>query len=70
VTFPEGYKESFTKYHTISFPATRQVRYYYATRRGGAAKGQALPTARCCSRSACAKLGADGKPATGADATS
>src|SRR5467141_4889481 len=21
VTFPEGYKESFTKYHTISFPA-------------------------------------------------
>src|SRR5450759_3288866 len=29
VTFPEGYKESFTKYLTISFPATRQVRYYY-----------------------------------------
>ena len=30
VAFPEGYKESFVKYHTISFPATKQVRYYYA----------------------------------------
>ena len=32
VTFPEGYKESFVKYHTISFPATKQVRYYYANK--------------------------------------
>jgi cytochrome c553 len=32
VTFPEGYRESFTKYHTINFPATRQVRYYYANK--------------------------------------
>jgi len=30
VSFPEGYRESFTKYHVINFPATRQVRYYYA----------------------------------------
>jgi cytochrome c553 len=30
VTFPEGYKDSFTRYHTINFPATKQVRYYYA----------------------------------------
>jgi len=30
VGFPEGYRESFTKYHAINFPATRQVRYYYA----------------------------------------
>src|SRR5712691_572384 len=30
VTFPEGYKETFTKYHTINFPATRQVRHYFA----------------------------------------
>ena len=35
VTFPEGYKESFTKYHTINFPATKQVRYYYANKAGG-----------------------------------
>jgi cytochrome c553 len=30
VSFPEGYRETFTKYHAINFPATRQVRYYYA----------------------------------------
>jgi cytochrome c553 len=30
VGFPEGYRESFTKYHVINFPATRQVRYYFA----------------------------------------
>ena len=32
VGFPEGYKETFVKYHTINFPATKQVRYYYANR--------------------------------------
>src|SRR5207302_10021491 len=25
VTFPEGYKDTFTKYHAINFPATSQV---------------------------------------------
>jgi hypothetical protein len=30
VTFPEGYQSTFRKYHTINFPATKQVRYYYA----------------------------------------
>jgi len=45
VTFPEGYKESFTKYHTINFPATKQVRYYYANRAAVAAAkaGKPLP---------------------------
>src|SRR6266702_1633368 len=45
VTFPEGYKESFTKYHTISFPATKQVRYYYANKTAVAAAkaGKPLP---------------------------
>lgn len=32
VTFPDNYKQSFVKYHTINFPATRQVRHYYANR--------------------------------------
>src|SRR5262249_3590655 len=32
VTFPDDYKQSFVKYHTINFPATRQVRYYYANK--------------------------------------
>jgi cytochrome c553 len=30
VAFPEGYKASYTKYLAINFPATKQVRYYYA----------------------------------------
>jgi cytochrome c553 len=32
VSFPEGYKESFLRYHTINFPATKQVRHYYANK--------------------------------------
>ena len=30
LAFPEGYKDSFVKYHTLNFPATKQVRYYLA----------------------------------------
>jgi cytochrome c553 len=45
VGFPEGYRESFVKYHTINFPATRQVRYYYANRAAvdAAKAGRPLP---------------------------
>ena len=45
VTFPEGYKDSFTKYHTINFPATKQVRYYYANKAAvqAAKDGKSLP---------------------------
>ena len=45
VTFPEGYKNTFTKYHTINFPATKQVRYYYANKAALAAAkaGKSLP---------------------------
>ena len=32
VTFPDDYKQSFVRYHTINFPATRQVRHYYANK--------------------------------------
>src|SRR4029078_3435815 len=32
VAFPEGYKSTFTKYHTNNFPATNQVRYYFANK--------------------------------------
>src|SRR5262249_56315973 len=44
-TFPEGYKESFTKYHTINIPATKQGRYYYANKAAVAAAktGKPLP---------------------------
>jgi cytochrome c553 len=45
VTFPEAYKETFTKYHTINFPSAKQVRYYYANPAALAAaqSGKTLP---------------------------
>jgi cytochrome c553 len=45
VPFPEGYKGTFTKYHTINFPATKQVRYYYANKAAvqAAKAGKPLP---------------------------
>ena len=70
VTFPEGYKESFTKYHTISFPATKQVRYYYANKTAVAAAkvGQPLPDGSVLFVEVyAAKLDADNKPVMGSD---
>src|SRR2546427_3005654 len=70
VTFPEGYKESFVKYHTISFPATRQVRYYYANKAAVAAAkaGKPLPDGSVLFAEVyAAKLAADGKPVVGGD---
>jgi cytochrome c553 len=45
VAFPEDYKQAFTKYHTINFPAAKEVRYYYADAAAVAAAkaGKALP---------------------------
>jgi cytochrome c553 len=69
VTFPEGYKESFTKYHTINFPATKQVRYYYANKAAVAAAkaGKPLPDGSVLFVEVyAAKLDGD-KPVTGSD---
>jgi len=70
VTFPEGYKDTFTKYHTINFPATKQVRYYYANKAAVAAAkaGKPLPDGSVLFAEVyAAKLGADSKPVTGGD---
>jgi cytochrome c553 len=70
VSFPEGYKESFTQYHTISFAATKQVRHYYANKVAVAAAkaGKPLPDGSVLFAEVyAAKLGADGKPVTGGD---
>lgn len=70
VSFPEGYKGSFVKYHTINFPATGQVRYYYANKAAvqAARDGKPLPTGSyLLAEVYSAKRGADGKPVTGAD---
>lgn len=70
VSFPEGYKESFTRYHTINFPATRQVRYYYANPVAvqAARAGRPLPDGSVLFAEVyAARLDADKKPVTGAD---
>src|SRR5258706_7743427 len=70
VTFPEGYRASFTKYHTINFPATKQVRYYFANPAAvkAAKEGRALPNGSVLFTEVhAAKLDADGKPMMGAD---
>ena len=45
LAFPEGYKDAFVKYYTINFPATKQVRHYYANRAAveAAKAGKPLP---------------------------
>ena len=70
VSFPEGYKDTFTKYHAINFPATKQVRYYYANKAAAAAAkaGRPLPDGSVLFAEVySSKLGADGKPAMGGD---
>ncbi|HUP30157.1 MAG TPA: cytochrome P460 family protein [Usitatibacter sp.] len=70
VTFPEGYQSSFTKYHAINFPATKQVRYYLANPAAleAAKGGKTLPNGSVLLAEVySAKLGADGNPVTGAD---
>jgi len=70
VTFPEGYKDTFTKYYTMNFPATKQVRYYYANKAAMAAAkaGKPLPDGSVLFAEVyAAKLDADGKPVTGGD---
>jgi cytochrome c553 len=70
VTFPEGYKDTFTKYHTMNFPATKQVRYYYANEAAvrAAKEGKALPDGSVLFAEVYgAKLGSDKNPVMGAD---
>lgn len=70
VAFPEGYQAAFIKYHTINFPMTKQVRYYYANPAAvqAAKAGKALPDGSVLFAEVySAKLDADKKPVTGAD---
>jgi cytochrome c553 len=70
VAFPEGYKSTYIKYHTINFPATKQVRYYYANPVAlkAARGGQPLPDGSVLFAEVySAKLDADKKPVAGGD---
>ncbi|HUL67862.1 MAG TPA: cytochrome P460 family protein [Burkholderiaceae bacterium] len=70
VAFPANYKSTFTKYHTINFPATRQVRYYYANPVAlqAAKDGKDLPNGSVLFAEVySAKVDAEKKPVTGSD---
>jgi len=70
VDFPEGYKQSFVQYHTINFPATKQVRHYYANKPAlqAAKEGRPIPDgAVILTEVYTAKLDANKNPVTGAD---
>lgn len=70
VTFPEGYKDTFTKYYTINFPATKQVRYYYASKAAvdAAKAGKPLPDGSVLLVEVYgAKLDTDNKPVMGGE---
>jgi hypothetical protein len=70
VAFPQDHKRSFVKYHTINFPATRQVRHYFANKAAlqAAKAGRDLPDgSELFVEVYAAKLDADKKPVTGPD---
>jgi len=70
LAFPEGYKDSFVKYHTLNFPATKQVRYYLANPAAvqAAKAGKPLPDgSSLLAEVYAAKLDADQKPVMGSD---
>jgi hypothetical protein len=70
VPFPEGYKDTFRKYHTINFPATKQVRYYFANKAAleAAKAGKPLPDGSYLFAEVyAAKLDAEQKPVMGSD---
>jgi cytochrome c553 len=70
VSFPENFKVTFVKYHTINFPATRQVRHYFANDAvlQAAKAGRSLPDGSVLLAEVySAKLDADRKPIMGAD---
>lgn len=70
VPFPDDYKTTFTKYHTINFPDRKQVRYYFANNAAvqAAKSGEPLPEGSVLFVEVhAAKLDADKKPVTGGD---
>ena len=70
MTFPADYRESFTRYTTISFPERKQVRHYYANPAALAAakEGGAFPDGSLLFVEVFkAKLDAGGEPVKGED---
>ena len=68
--FPDDHRATYTRYLTLNFPATRQVRYYYANAAAvqAAKAGKPMPDgAYLLAEVHSAKLDADKKPVMGAD---
>ena len=69
-TFPDAYKETFTRYTIVDLPGTKQVRHFYANgvALAAAREGRDLPDGSVLlGEIYSAKLGADKNPATGPD---
>jgi cytochrome c553 len=70
IAFPKDYKQAFTKYHTINFPAAKELRYYYANMAALAAAkaGKPLPDGSVLFAEVySAKVDADNIPIKGTD---
>jgi cytochrome c553 len=70
VTFPEGYRGTFTKYHAMNIPATKQVRYFFASPAAvqAAKEGRPLPDGTVLiNETYAAKLDSEMKPVTADD---
>lgn len=70
IPFPEGYRDTYTRYHIIDFPATKQVRHFFANPAAvqAARAGKPLPDGSALIAEVyAAKLDADGRPIVGAD---
>jgi cytochrome c553 len=70
VRFPENYRTTFTKYHAINFPETKQVRHYYAnaTALAAAKAGRPLPDGSVLFAEVWSAMqDADRKPVAGSD---
>lgn len=70
VAFPQDHRQAFVRYHTINFPATRQVRHYFANRTAvtAAQEGKPLPDGSYLFVEVhAARLDGEGKPVTGSD---
>ena len=69
-SFPQSYKDTFVRYHTINFPAAKLVRHYFANEVAvrSAKEGKPLPDGSVLFTEVyAAKLDADKKPVTGGD---
>lgn len=70
VKFPDDYRATFTRYHTIDFPETRQVRHYFANDVAlrAAREGRPLPDGSVLFAEVhSARLDGAGRPVTGTD---